>query len=146
MINYDKIKKSIIYLIVFVLVLIIAILFFKYLFIPLSPFLLSYLIITVTRPLVRYISKKTAIYDAAQENGYIFVDVADIILGYPAKAEFEAEGGAEKYKNALDPSVTETGVIYGAVLTHPGDEGMKLIAERLFDEGIIPAFNAIGMN
>lgn len=61
MINYDKIKKSIIYLIIFVLVLIIAILFFKYLFIPLSPFLLSYLIITVTRPLVRYISKKTSI-------------------------------------------------------------------------------------
>ena len=91
------------------------------------------------------ISKKEAISAAAQENGYIFVDVADIITNYPAKAEYVAEGGAEKYKNALDPTVTESRVIYEAVLTHPGDEGMKLIAERLFNEGLIPALKRIGI-
>ena len=91
------------------------------------------------------ISKKEAISAAAQENGYIFVDVADIITNYPAKAEYVAEGGAEKYKNALDPTVTESGVIYEAVLNHPGDEGMKLIAERLFNEGLIPALKRIGI-
>lgn len=61
MINYEKIKKYIIYLTIFALSLIIAFLFFKYLFFPLSPFIFSYLIITITRPIVRWISKKTSI-------------------------------------------------------------------------------------
>ncbi len=83
-------------------------------------------------------SKKAAIKGAAEDNGYIYVELDDIISSFPVEDEYKTN--QEQYKNAL------SGEVNSGVLRHPGDTGMSYLANRIYVRGIINAFKKLGMS
>ncbi len=61
MLSENNLKKIVIRVINIFAIIFVSYLFFKFLFIPLLPFLLAFVIITFTRPAVVYVSKKTGL-------------------------------------------------------------------------------------